>query len=368
MPGAALWERAQQALPEVDGFLGTGDFTRLPQMLDDPGPVDTRRYRHAAHLLPSLDVPRLRSGPFFSAYLKISEGCDHRCSFCIIPKIRGRHESKPLETVVAEAEALARDGAIELNLIAQDLTAYGRDRHDGSSLSALLRRLAGIGGLRWIRLLYTYPLYVDDELLDTVAGEPKICPYIDMPLQHISDAMLKRMRRERSGQAVRRLIERMRARVPGLTIRTAFIVGFPGETEADFAELEDFVVETQFDHVGVFQYSREEGTDSAILDGQLQAGVKRQRYHRLMTAQAGVAAALNRARVGTAEAVLVCGESTDGRWYGRTARQAPEIDGVVYLVRREVPGTIVRVNITDATIYDLEGEPETPVDSALDTL
>lgn len=358
----------ERALPEVDGFLGTGDFTRLPELLDEPGPIDTTGYRHAAHVLPGLDVPRARSGPFFSAYLKVSEGCDHRCSFCIIPKIRGRHESKPLDQVVAEAESLACDGVVELNLIAQDLTAYGRDRRDGSSLSALLRRLAEIEGLRWIRLLYTYPRYVGDELLDTIASQPKVCAYIDMPLQHISDHMLTRMRRERSGQAVRKLVERMRARVPGLALRTAFIVGFPAETEADFVELEEFVVQTRFDNVGVFQYSREEGTESASMNGQLPAGVKRQRYHRLMSAQAGVAAGLNRDRVGTVQAVLVCGQGAGGRWYGRTAGQAPDIDGVVYLNGSEQPGTIVPVRITDATTYDLEGQPETPVDSGVDSL
>jgi len=358
----------EQALPEVDGFLGTGDFTRLPELLDRPGPIDTTRYRHAAHVLPGLDVPRARSGPFFSGYLKVSEGCDHHCSFCIIPKIRGRHESKPLEQVVGEAERLAQEGVVEVNLIAQDLTAYGRDRRDGSSLSVLLRRLAEIEGLRWIRLLYTYPRYVGDELLDTIAGEPKVCAYVDMPLQHISDRMLIRMRRERSGQAVRKLVEHMRKRVPGLTLRTAFIVGFPGETEADFAELEEFVVQTRFDNVGVFQYSREDGTESAAMDGQLPAGVKRQRYHRLMTVQAGIAADLNRGRVGAVQPVLVCGQGADGRWYGRNAGQAPDIDGVVHLSGPDQPGTIAPVRITGATIYDLEGEVETPVDRGLDSL
>ncbi len=357
-----------QALPEVDGFLGTGDFTRLPELLDAPGTADLSAYRHAAHLLPSTDVPRARTGHFFSAYLKISEGCDHRCSFCIIPKIRGRHESKPLDGVIAEAEALVRDGVVELNLIAQDLTAYGKDRRDGSSLSSLLQRLAAIDGLRWIRLLYTYPRYVTDELLDTIANEPKMCRYIDMPLQHISDTMLTRMRRERSGDAVRHLVSRMRARVPGLALRTSFIVGFPGETDADFAELEAFIPAARFDNVGVFRYSREEGTAAATLDQQVPARVKQQRYHRLMTAQAGVAAALNRARVGTVQPVLVCGTNDAGRWYGRTPAQAPDIDGVVYLDGADSPGAIVDTTIVDATIYDLEGRHTTPVDSAGDCL
>ena len=171
----------------------------------------------------------------------MSEGCDHTCSFCIIPKIRGRHESRPLDAVLAEATALANDGVVELNLIAQDLTAYGRDRRDGTTLSGLLRELVKIDRLRWIRLLYNYPRYVTDELLDTIAAEEKICSYIDMPLQHISDRMLRAMRRERDGAAVRRLIQRIRDRIPGVAIRTAFIAGFPGETDADFAELVEFV-------------------------------------------------------------------------------------------------------------------------------
>ncbi|MBI4515314.1 MAG: 30S ribosomal protein S12 methylthiotransferase RimO [Deltaproteobacteria bacterium] len=345
----------QQSLPEVDGFLGTGDFTRLPELLDG-GPVDLSAYRHAAHLLPAAEVPRARSGHFFSAYLKISEGCDHRCSFCIIPQIRGRHESRPFDAVIAEAEALANDGVVELNLIAQDLTAYGRDRGDDSSLSSLLRRLARIDGIQWVRLLYTYPRYVNDELLDTIAGEPKVCRYIDLPLQHISDRVLAAMRRERSGSALRQLVGHMRARVPGVTLRTAFIVGFPGESDDDFAELLAFVRESRFDHVGVFRYSREEGTAAADMAEQVPARLKQRRYHRLMTLQAGVAAELNRARVGGIEPVLVCGQDGNGRWYGRTRGQAPDIDGVLYLSQPESPGAIVPALIRDSTTYDLEGE------------
>ena len=282
--------------------MGTGDFDRLPQLLQDGGTADATIYGGAAHLLPDLAIPRVRTGHFFSAYLKISEGCDHTCSFCIIPKIRGRHESRPLDSVVAEAAALVRDGVVELNLIAQDLTAYGRDRRDGSSLAALLRELARIDGLRWIRLLYNYPRYVTDELLDTIAREEKVCSYIDMPLQHISDRMLRAMRRERDGAAVRRLIQRMRQRIPGVAIRTSFIVGFPGETDADFAELLAFVEEARFERVGVFRYSKEEGTAAAILPGQLPERVKRHRFNLLMRAQAEVSATLNRRLVGSVQA------------------------------------------------------------------
>ena len=346
----------QASLPEVDAFLGTGDFDRLPQLLADGGAANATIYGGAAHLLPDLAIPRVRTGHFFSAYLKISEGCDHTCSFCIIPKIRGRHESRSLASVVAEAEALVADGVVELNLIGQDLTAYGRDRRDGSSLAALLRALARVDGLRWIRLLYNYPRYVTDELLDTIAREEKVCSYIDMPLQHISDRMLRSMRRERDGAAVRRLIRRMRERIPGVAIRTSFIVGFPGETDADFAELLAFVKETHFARLGVFHYSKEEGTVAATLPGQIAERVKRHRFTLLMRAQAEVSAALNRSLIGTVQDVLVCGENDQGRTYGRLASQAPEIDGSVHLRGPAAVGRIMAARIVGAAPYDLEAE------------
>ena len=349
-------EELQASLPEVDAFLGTGDFDRLPQFLRDGGPANATIYGGAAHLLPDLAIPRVRTGHFFSAYLKISEGCDHTCSFCIIPKIRGRHESRPLDSVIAEASALVRDGVIELNLIGQDLTAYGRERRDGSSLAGLLRELTRIDGLQWIRLLYNYPRYVTDELLDTIAREEKVCSYIDMPLQHISDRMLRTMRRERDGAAVRRLIQRMRQRIPGVAIRTSFIVGFPGETDADFVELLAFVKEARFERVGVFRYSREEGTAAASLPGQLPERVKEHRLNLLMRAQAEVSATLNRRLVGSIQEVLVCGENDRGRCYGRLASQAPEIDGVVYLHEPAPVGRVALVRISGAGNYDLEAE------------
>jgi ribosomal protein S12 methylthiotransferase len=346
----------QDALPEVDAFLGTGDFVRLPEILAGDRPAATHGYGGAAHLLPELSIPRVRTGHFFSAYLKVSEGCDHACSFCIIPKIRGRHESRPMESILTEAAAMAGEGVVELNLIAQDLTAYGRDRRDGSSLSRLLHELAAIDGLRWIRLLYNYPRYVTDDLLESVASEEKVCAYLDMPLQHINDRLLRSMRRERDGASIRRLIERIRLRVPGVAIRTAFIVGFPGETDGDFAELVDFVRATRFTRVGVFRYSREEGTAAATLPDQVPDKLKHQRYALLMGAQAEVAAALNRQLVGTEPSVLVCGTDERGRLYGRLPSQAPDIDGVVYL-RGEAPvGRFAAVRVCAAGTYDLRAD------------
>jgi ribosomal protein S12 methylthiotransferase len=347
----------QQSLPEVDAFLGTGDFDRLPELLANRAvSPDASGYGGAAHLLPDVTVPRVRTGQFFSAYLKVSEGCDHTCSFCIIPKIRGRHESRSVVSVVAEAQRLARDGVVELNLIGQDLTAYGRDRRDGSSLAGLLRELCRIDGLRWVRLLYNYPRFVTDELLDTVASEEKVCSYIDMPLQHISDSMLRAMRRERDGAAVRRMLRRIRARIPGVAIRTAFIVGFPGETADDFAELAAFVREFRFDRVGVFRYSREEGTAAAELPGQVPDRVKWQRFDALMRVQGEVSAVLHQTMVGCEVPVLACGEDERGRAYGRLASQAPDIDGVVFLRGAPAPGTIGRARITAAHPYDLDAD------------
>ncbi len=346
----------QASLPEVDAFLGTGDFTRLPDVIAKGAPADATPYRGAAHLLPDVTIPRVRTGHFFSSYLKVSEGCDHTCSFCIIPKIRGRHESRSIASVLAEAEALARDGVVELNLVAQDLTAYGRDRRDGTTLVKLLRELTQIDGLRWIRLLYSYPRYVTDELLDTIAAEPKICSYIDMPLQHVSDRMLRAMRRERDGSAIRSLLGRIRERIPDVAVRTAFIVGFPGETEADFEELLEFVRAARFDRCGVFPYSREEDTEAATMSGQVSAAVRHRRYDTLMRAQAEIAAELNRKQIGRDHTVLVCGEDEKGRNYGRLASQAPEIDGVVYLDRPALIGSMQKVHITGATTYDLKGE------------
>lgn len=350
----------QDSLPEVDAFLGTGDFTRLPEILREPRTPDASAYGGAAHILPDLAVPRLRTGHFFSAYLKVSEGCDHTCAFCIIPKIRGRHESRPVASIIREAESLAADGVVELNLIAQDLTAYGRDRRDGTTLSHLLRELKQVDGLQWIRLLYNYPRYVSDELLDTIAAEEKVCSYIDMPLQHISDRMLRSMRRERDGAAVRRLLERIRERIPEVAIRSAFIVGFPGESDEDFAELLDFVRSGQLERVGVFRYSQEEGTAAAEMPDQVRESVKKKRFDTLMRAQAQVAAQVNQRLVGSVRPVLACGTDDEGRAYGRLATQAPEIDGVVFLEGEAEVGSIVRAAITRADVYDLYAEPLPP--------
>jgi ribosomal protein S12 methylthiotransferase len=345
-------------LPEVDIFVGTGNFLDLPDLLRSTESPELRPipYPGAAHLLPGLEMPRARTGAVFSAYLKISEGCNHRCSFCIIPKIRGLHQSRPAAELVAEARALAQSGVRELNLIAQDLTAYGRDLAPPASLATLLRSLAGIEELRWIRLLYCYPNFVTSELLDAVAELPNVVKYIDMPLQHADDGMLRAMRRERSGAALSRLLDRIRTRLPEVTLRTSFIVGFPGEDDAAFARLQEFVRESQFDRVGVFTYSREENTAAHELAGQVPERVKRARRAELMQTQAGISRNRNRALIGSEVEVLIEEQlPARARLRGRIAGQAPEIDGAVFLTGEAEEGDFVRARIEKALTYDLHG-------------
>ena len=353
--GAQLAEE----MPEVDIFVGTGNFLELAELLRRTERPELRPipYAGAAHILPPVQTPRIKTGDFFSAYLKISEGCNHKCAFCIIPRIRGAHESRPLADLTAEARALAAGGVRELNLIAQDLTAYGRDLECRSSLAELLEELNQVEGLRWIRLLYCYPNFVTDELLDAVASLSKVVKYIDIPLQHADDGILRAMRRERSGAALRKLLERVRRRVPGVALRTSFIVGFPGETEQAFRRLLDFTREEQFDRVGVFTYSREENTAAYDLPDQVPERVKRERRARLMEQQAEISLRRNRELVGREIEVLVEGAIARRatRIRGRTPLQAPEIDGMVMLRGEAQPGEFVRARIDKALSYDLVG-------------
>jgi ribosomal protein S12 methylthiotransferase len=349
-----------QEMPEVDVFVGTGNFLDLPELLRRTESPEHRPvpYAGAAHLLPPSAALRIKTGDFFSAYLKVSEGCNHKCAFCIIPKIRGHHESRPLADLVAEAEALAAGGVRELNLVAQDLTAYGRDLQPQSSLAELLVRLDQIKELRWIRLLYCYPNFVTDELLDAIAGLVKVVKYIDMPLQHADDGILRAMRRERSGAALHKLLERVRARVTDVALRTSFITGFPGETEQAFGRLLDFVRAEQFERVGVFTYSREENTGAYEMADQVSERVKRERRKRLMELQADISLRKNRDLVGRELEVMVEGPMPGRvtRMRGRTPVQAPEIDGMVLLRGEAQPGEFVLAKIDRAFSYDLAGE------------
>jgi ribosomal protein S12 methylthiotransferase len=347
-------------LPEVDVFVGTGNFLELPDLLRRTEPPESKPvpYAGAAHILPSAAVSSVHTGDFFSAYLKISEGCNHKCAFCIIPKIRGAHESRPMADVVEEAQRLATSGVREINLIAQDLTAYGRDLKARSSLAELLASLNEIEGIRWIRLLYCYPNFITDALLDAITDLPKVVKYIDMPLQHADDSVLRAMRRERSGDALRKLLGRIRRRIPSVALRTSFIVGFPGESEQAFTRLLDFVREEEFDRVGVFTYSREEGTVAGAMADQIPEREKHRRRSQLMELQAAISSRRNHRLVGSEVEVLVEG-SMPGRamrMRGRTALQAPEIDGMVVLQGAAEPGEFARAKIKRALSYDLYGE------------
>jgi ribosomal protein S12 methylthiotransferase len=347
----------REMLPEVDVFVGTGNFLELGDLLRRTELPETRLvpYPGAAHLLGRADSARVRPPEFFTSYLKISEGCNHRCAFCIIPRIRGRHESRPVQDLVAEAQSLAASGVRELNLIAQDLTAYGRDLNPPSSLAELLRKLSTVDGIRWVRLLYCYPNFVTDDLLEAIATLPNVVKYVDIPLQHADDNVLRAMRRERSGASLRKLLDRIRDRVPNVTLRTSFIVGFPGEDDAAFTRLLSFVREVEFDRVGVFTYSREEDTAAYLHSGQVPERVKRARRAELMEAQAQISLNKNRELVGREMEVLVEGPMPGRatRMRGRTPGQAPEIDGAVFLRGEAEPGEFVRARIERALSYDL---------------
>jgi ribosomal protein S12 methylthiotransferase len=344
----------QQEMPEVDYFVGTSAYPRIAQIL--------RGERNRA-VIPDPDyiadakTPRRNSMPRWTAYVKISEGCDNKCTFCIIPTLRGLQRSRPIADILEEAHKLVAQGAVELNLVAQDLTAYGHDLPGRPKLHELLQALEEVPA-RWIRLHYAYPRDFPDALIDALARQPNLARYLDMPLQHIADPVLRRMKRGRDSAWVRKLVAKLRQGVPGLTFRTSFIVGFPGETEDQFQELCDFVEEMRFDKVGVFQFSQEEGTPSFELDGQLPQRVKATRQKKLLGIQRRISKEHQAKLVGRTLDVLVEGvsEETDllleGRWQG----QAPEIDGKVYVNRGQArPGEIVKVQIEQAGDYDLVG-------------
>jgi len=355
-----MGETLRQLLPEVDAFVGVGQMARFAEI------VNATRQSHQP--LIEIQPPhhrwaevttRLRSRTPWSAYLKISEGCDHKCTFCTIPSFRGRHVSKPIERILEEAHWLAQNGAKEINLIAQDTTQYGYDRYRRFMLPTLLRELAQVEGIRWIRIHYAYPSRVSDALIDTMASLPQVAPYLDVPLQHVNRSILRAMRRPGDGATYLRLIQRLRDAMPTIAIRTTFIVGFPGETEAEFQELLDFLQQAQLDRVGAFLYSRERGTPAAEMPHQVPFRVKRERYDRLMRTQQPLSLARNREWVGKEMTVLIEGYSEDGRYtIGRSHRDAPEVDGLVYVrLCHASPGEFVEVRIERAEVYDLFGVP-----------
>jgi ribosomal protein S12 methylthiotransferase len=304
-----------------------------------------------------IDRDRVRLTPRHTAYVRLSEGCDHTCAFCVIPQIRGKFRSKPMEAIVGEAEELARDGAREINLIAQDTTSYGLDLYKKLVLDELLRKLEAVKGIEWIRLLYCYPSYVTDRLIDEVARNPKVVKYVDMPVQHTRERMLRAMRRGVTEESQKTLVRKWRDRVPGLVFRTTVIVGFPGETEEDFQGMLDDLRELRFERLGAFVYSREPGSRADALDGQLPDDVKQQRYARVMQQQQEIAFAQNRAQVGRELPVLVEKKLGKTRWEGRTAGDAPDIDTTIALHGNGVrEGELARARVTGWNVYDLIGD------------
>jgi ribosomal protein S12 methylthiotransferase len=309
------------------------------------------------------ETPRLLATPRHYAYVKIAEGCDYRCAFCIIPKLRGDYRSRTVESIVQEARSLASRGVKELLLVSQDTSFYGIDRGERGGLARLLRELNRVDGIEWIRMLYLYPTTVTDEVLDAVGDSEKVCKYIDLPLQHASDPVLKRMKRPGTRAGYDKLLTRIRARLPGVTLRTTFIVGFPGETADDFAQLESFVDASGFDHVGVFTYSHEEGTTAHALADDVPAVLKKQRQAKLMRLQKKIVAGRQRDRVGQQVRLLIDGPAADHELVlrGRLEGQAPDIDPFVYLTECDpselTAGQFVTAEIVGSREYDLIARP-----------
>lgn len=345
-------------MPEIDGIVGTGDFHRINDIIDEalrgrkPVYVGNPVFNYEENL------PRLLSTPRHAAYVKIAEGCDNACTFCSIPIMRGQFRSRSMESIVAEVKLLADQGVKEISLIAQDSTNYGTDLYEGFKLPELLNKVSEVPGIAWVRLHYAYPGFFTDELIEAIASNPKICNYIDMPLQHSEDSILKRMRRPGRQRDVRELVGKIRSRIPEVALRTSMIVGFPGETDEDFDRLCDFVREMKFDRLGVFTYSQEEDTPAHRLPNQLSDEIKQFRQNTLMEIQREVAKDNAAKYVGRTIDVLV--ERYDGRsdvFIGRSQYDAPEVDGEVYISKCPVQiGEISKVRITHAYEYDLSGE------------
>ena len=378
-------EELKKEIPEIDAVLGTGEVPGIVAALEAEGsrldagvaapmtfhrrrkPSSTSSLQPPTSTLPTYlydaETPRVITTPRHFAYVKIAEGCDYTCAFCIIPTLRGEYRSRTRESIVAEARALAARGVKELLLISQDTTFYGIDRQERGALARLLRELNAVDGLAWIRLLYLYPTTITDDVLAAMAECEKVCRYVDLPLQHASSAVLKRMRRPGTRKTYDALLARIRDRVPGVTLRTTFIVGFPGETEAEFAELEAFVRDTAFDHIGVFTYSHEEGTRAFAIKDDVTAATKRRRRDRVMSLQQQIVADRQAARVGSEVRVLIDGPSPEHELVlqGRLEGQAPDIDPVVFLTDADpeafAPGQLIRARLVGAQGYDLVAAP-----------
>jgi ribosomal protein S12 methylthiotransferase len=347
-----------QELPGIDHVVGVFAREEIAQVADRllGGRLEQREVFRPAPIRPLDDRARLRLTPRHYAYLKISEGCDRTCTFCSIPQMRGKHASKPIESVIAEARELAEDGVRELIVVAQDTTYYGKDLYGEVRLASLLRELQQVDGIDWIRLLYLYPVHFTDELIDVIGTSNRIIPYLDMPLQHISDGVLKRMQRRVNRRQTEELVGKLRDRIDNLVLRTTFIVGFPGETQAQFDELKEFVTSARFERMGVFPYSLEPGTPAVKLDGHLPQEIREARRDELMELQQRIAFEHGDSLVGYELDVLLDEQVDDTTWVGRTYADAPEIDGQVYVTGHGLEvGQFVPVEVAARQDYDLVG-------------
>ena len=354
--GSELFE----SIPEVDIFVGVNEYEQFPQIIEEYKNTEERKVfqRLCPDTFEEFSARKLIDAPHTET-LRIAEGCNNRCAYCVIPQIRGGYRSRPIESIVKEAEELAEAGTKELLLIAQDVTEYGRDIYGRLALPELLQKLCGVDGIRWIRLMYCYEDKITDELIEVMASEEKICNYIDIPLQHVSNNVLKGMRRRSTSASIRDTIGRLRKAIPDIHIRTTFITGFPGETEDDFEELANFVEETGFERLGVFAYSREEGTPAGEMPDQIDDDVKDERADSIMRMQIDISRQTGEAKIGKVLEVMVDGRDEEGAWVGRTQYDAPEIDGEVIFRSLDEddikPGDFVKVHIDDAFDYDLTG-------------
>ncbi len=351
-------EELMREIPEIDGLMGTNDFDKIVSLIEET--LLGKKPIYMGNPIYSYEevVPRKRSTPFYHAYIKVAEGCDNNCTFCVIPSIRGKFRSRGIPSIVTEAKDLVAQGVKEISIIAQDTTFYGMDKYGKIMLPELIRELSQIDGLQWIRLHYLYPGYFTEELMDEMANNPKVCKYIDMPLQHSEDHILKKMLRPGRQVDIRKLIEKIRSKIPDVALRTSIIVGFPGEAEQDFQQLLDFIEEIKFDRLGVFTYSEEEGSPAARLPDQVPQEVKEKRSNQLMEVQREIAKDKNARFVDQIMDVLLEKFDEENKVYiGRTQYDAPEIDGEVFVTNTTGKiGDIIKVKITHSYDFDLVGE------------
>ncbi|CAG7602266.1 Ribosomal protein S12 methylthiotransferase RimO [Paenibacillus solanacearum] len=351
-------EELMKEMPEIDGIVGTGDFHNINGIIDEA--LKGRKPVYVGNPVFNYEqkLPRRMETPRYTAYIKIAEGCDNACTFCSIPIMRGKFRSRSMESVLDEVQQLASQGVKEISLIAQDSTNYGTDLYDSFMLPTLMNKVSEVPGIEWVRLHYAYPGFFTDELIDVIANNPKVCKYVDMPLQHSEDSILKRMRRPGRQRDARELIKKIRERIPGVSLRTSIIVGFPGETEEDFENLKQFVRDVGFDRLGVFTYSKEEDTPASRLPDQLPDEVKEYRQNVLMEIQREISNERGSSRIGQVVDVLI--EKYDGRndvYIGRSQFDAPEIDGEVFVGGAQLNiGEIAKVRITHSFEFDLSGE------------